>query len=170
MTLENLANTLLEPKCDGLCAELHTCLLTNINAAMSRKYPWSFSYFILEDAATVPDGVVWICRCVKVDGTDWETVCNDLHTVKLLVRQLSLSVESSDLQLWQALSCGVLKKLTRQKEKRYFEGIGRPSLRKRKQMNHANIDEEEIVADSDNSIDNAEDAFEDKPDDASTVK
>ncbi|CAH0480464.1 unnamed protein product [Peronospora belbahrii] len=142
-----------------------------------------------KDAATVPDGVVWICRCVKVDGTDWETVCNDLHTVKLLVRQLSLSVESSDLQLWQALSCGVLKKLTRQKEKRVRNErwkhelatsgvlnysstlkVLRPSLRKRKQMNHANIDEEEIVADSDNSTDNAEDAFEDKPDDASTVK
>ncbi|CAH0480465.1 unnamed protein product [Peronospora belbahrii] len=45
MTLENLANTLLEPKCDGLCAELHTCLLTNINAAMSRKYPWYIGLF-----------------------------------------------------------------------------------------------------------------------------
>ncbi|KAJ8524306.1 hypothetical protein ON010_g16812 [Phytophthora cinnamomi] len=149
------------------------------------------SYFILEDAATVPNAAVWVCRCAKVGGTDWETVCNDLESVELLVQELSLSIDSADLQLWHALSRGALKKLTRQKEKRKrnerwkhelatsgvldatgnFEGIGRRSLRNRRQVNYANIDEEEeeeeeeeTIADSDKSGDE-EEAFEAKSDD-----
>ncbi|KAG7389453.1 hypothetical protein PHYPSEUDO_010338 [Phytophthora pseudosyringae] len=266
-TLENLANALLEPKEDGLCEELHTRLMANVNVVI-KKYPWYVrllrflreaeyppaiaqdtefpassaeaekreefyfelpvaervailkflcevqfdrndtlveqidneeaasmrsepigtdatgrSYFILEDAATV-----WVCRCAKVGGSDWETVCNDLESVESLVEQLSLSVDSADLQLWQALSRGVLKKLTRQQEKRRrnerwkhqlaasgvlepsgnSEGIGRRSLRNRQQVNYANIDaegeeEEDIVADSDKSGDE-EEAFDAKSD------
>ncbi|KAK1935002.1 Remodeling and spacing factor 1 [Phytophthora citrophthora] len=138
------------------------------------------SYYILEDAATVPNGAVWVCRCTKVGGADWETVCNDLESVELLVEQLSLSVDSADLKLWQTLSRRTLKKLTRQQERRRrnerwkhelavsgvdsfgnFEGgIGRRSLRNRRQVNYATIDEEEeeedIVADSDKSDDDEE--------------
>ncbi|GMF55781.1 unnamed protein product [Phytophthora fragariaefolia] len=143
------------------------------------------SYFILEDAATVPNAAVWVCRCAKIGGTDWETVCNDLESVESLVQELSLSVESADLQLWQALSRGALRKLTRQQEKRRrnerwkfqlatsgvldssgnYEGIGRRSLRSRTQVNYANIDVEEaeegeeVVAESDKSGDD-EEAFE----------
>jgi hypothetical protein len=146
------------------------------------------AYFILEDAATVPNAAVWVCRCAKVGGTDWETVCNDLESVESLVEELSLSVESADLRLWQALSRGALRKLTRQQEKRKrnerwkhelavsgvdlsdgFGGIGRRSLRNRRQVNYATIDveeedeEEDIVADSEKSGDD-EDAFETKSD------
>ncbi|ETM99812.1 hypothetical protein PPTG_18622 [Phytophthora nicotianae INRA-310] len=271
-TLESLASALLEPKEDGLCEELHTRLLANINVVMNKKYQWYVhlfrflreeqyppavaqdtkfpatsaeaekregfyfdlpvaervailkflcevqfdrndtlieqiddeeaesmrnapigtdavgrSYFILEDAATVPNAVVWVCRCAQIGGTDWETVCNDLDSVESLVEQLSLSVDSSDLQLWQTLSRGALKKLTRQQERRRrnerwkselavtgvldssgnLEGIGRRSLRNRQQVNYANIDaeeeEEDIVADSDKSGDE-EEAFEAKSD------
>ncbi|KAG7395856.1 hypothetical protein PHYBOEH_003102 [Phytophthora boehmeriae] len=247
ITSSSLANALLSPKEHSLCDELHTRLLNNVNATMSKKYTWSGnllrflqdaeyasaikndtvfpsartddnernafyfnlplkervamlkflceiqfdrnaslveliddedaesmrndpvgtdaadrSYFILEDAATVPDGVVWVCRCTKVGGSDWETVCNDLESVQSLVEELSLSVATSDLQLWQALSGGVLKKLTRQLERRkrnarwqqelysnmngsslYGEGIGRRSLRTRRQVNYAGIDTQE---------------------------
>ncbi|GMF27880.1 unnamed protein product [Phytophthora lilii] len=144
------------------------------------------------DAATVPNAAVWVCRCANVGGSEWETVCNDLESVESLVEEFSLSVESADLQLWQALSRGALKKLTRQQEKRKrnerwkhelavsgvldpsgnFEGIGRRSLRNRQQVNYANIDaevqeeEEDIVADSENSGDEEEEeAFEAKSED-----
>lgn len=134
----------------------------------------------------MPNAAVWVCRCAKVGGTDWETVCNDLESAESLVQELSLSIESPDLQLWQALSRGALKKLTRQQAKRRrnerwkfqlatsgvldsSEGIGRRSLRNRRQVNYANIDveeeeeEEAIVADSDKSGDE-EEAFEAKSD------
>ncbi|KAG1692790.1 hypothetical protein DVH05_024405 [Phytophthora capsici] len=146
------------------------------------------SYYILEDAATVPDGAVWVCRCTKVGGADWETVCNNLESVESLVEELSLSVASADLKLWQTLSRGTLKKLTRQQERRRrnerwkhelmvsgvdassnFEGgIGRRSLRNRRQVNYADIDVEEeeegdIVPDSDKSDDDEEE-FENQSD------
>ncbi|KAI9998626.1 hypothetical protein PInf_003208 [Phytophthora infestans] len=268
-TLESLASALLEPKEDGLCEELHTRLLANINVVMNKKYPWYVhifrflreaeyppaiahdttypatsaeaekrgefyfelpvaervailkflceaqfdrnealieqiddeeaesmrnepvgtdaagrSYFILEDAATVPNAAVWICRCAKVGGVDWEIVCNDLESMESLVEQLSLSVDSADLQLWRTLSQGALKKLTRQQERRrrnerwkselavngvldpsgISEGIGRRSLRNRQQVNYATIDaEEDIVADSNKSGDE-EEAFDAKSD------
>lgn len=127
-------------------------------------------YFVLEDAATVPDAAVWICRCATDGGMNWETVCHDFESVNLLVQQLSLSVESAELQLWQVLSRGALKKLTRQQEKRRRNerrkhdlaakrelilsdkdgGINRCSLRNRQQVNYAKLDvTEEVGEDSD---------------------
>ncbi|KAF4317526.1 hypothetical protein BBO99_00003080 [Phytophthora kernoviae] len=239
VTLESLAHALMSPKEQPLCEELHTRLLNNVNATMSKKYTWSAnllrflqdaefppaiaedtafpsaktegeerdafyfdlpvkqrvamlkflceiqfdrndslveliddedaesmrndsvgvdatdrSYFILEDAATVPDGVVWA-----------------------LVEELSLSVSTPDLQLWQALSVGVLKKLTRQLERRkrnarwqqelrsnmndaspYDEGIGLRSLRTRRQVNYAGINTQEEEEEDDGEEE--EEAFE----------
>ncbi|KAI9922512.1 hypothetical protein PsorP6_000934 [Peronosclerospora sorghi] len=261
-TLENLANALLDPRENTLCAELHCRLLTNIQFGMSKKYPWYInllrflrdveyasivinefttyssdeqkqkalyfdlslaervailkflceiqfdrndtlvqliddedadslrykpigvdavgrSYFILEDTATT----VWVCRCANGSGTDWETICNNLASLESLVEQLSLSDESTDLQLWQALSRGVLKKLTRHEERRNrserwkhelalsgvqssldnSKCIGRRSLRNREQVNYAKIyeEEEEIISDANNNGDEVESAFED---------
>ncbi|KAF1774402.1 Zinc finger, PHD-type, conserved site [Phytophthora cactorum] len=235
-TLESLANALLEPKEEGLCEELHTRLLANINVGM-KKYPWYVHLLCFLREERYPPAIAqdtkypattaeaekreefyfdlpmaekvailkFLCEAQfdrnetlieqiddeeaesMVGGTDWETVCNDLESVESLVEQLSLSVDSADLKLWQTLSRGALKKLTRQQERRRrnerwknelavsgvmgssanFEGIGRRSLRNRQQVNYANIDaeeeEEDIVADSDKSNDE-EEAFEAKSD------
>lgn len=72
---------------------------------------------MLEDIGTIPNAAAWICRCAKADGSEWETLCDDLESLESLVHSLSLSADTSDLQLWQALSSGVLKKLTRRRKK-----------------------------------------------------
>nr|WAK73573.1 RNA-dependent RNA polymerase [Phytophthora palustris bunya-like virus 8] len=272
VTLENLANAMLAPR-DPLCEELHTRLLSNVNATMSKKHTWNVnllrflrdaeyppaiaadttfpsakaeeekldgyyfdvsvkervamlkflceiqfdrndslveligdedadsmrndpigtdaadrSYFVLEDAATVPDGSVWVCRCAKVGGSDWETVCDSLESVESLVEELSLSASTADLQLWKALSGGALKKLTRQlaklkRQARYqeelssrmtqaalYDGIGRRSLRSRREVNYADIDaeEEEEEEESEDSGEE-EEAFEAKSSDDEVV-
>ncbi|KAF1334303.1 Inactive ubiquitin carboxyl-terminal hydrolase 53, partial [Globisporangium splendens] len=75
-------------------------------------------YWVLEDAPSVLDGTVWVCRCAKQDGSDWETVADDLETLESLVTWLSLSSEMLELQLWTTLSSGILKALTRRHKKR----------------------------------------------------
>lgn len=75
------------------------------------------AYSILEDVGTIPNAAVWVCRCANVDGSEWETVSDDLESLESLVEALSLSTETSDLQLWQSLSSGILKKLTRRRKK-----------------------------------------------------
>lgn len=72
---------------------------------------------MLEDIGTIPNAAAWVCRCAAADGSAWETVSDDLASLEALVRALSLSPETRELQLWQSLSGGVLKKLTRRRAK-----------------------------------------------------
>ncbi|RLN97376.1 hypothetical protein BBJ28_00018351 [Nothophytophthora sp. Chile5] len=150
------------------------------------------SYFILEDAATVPDAAVWVCRCAKIGGVDWETVSHDVETLESLVEALALAVDTADLQLWQTLSDGVLKKLTRRRERQKrnerwqsrlprelgtaglneeawdYEGIGRRSLRTRRQVNYTGIIEQEDYEDEeedDEKGDDDEEVYEAKSSD-----
>uniref|UniRef100_K3WZ96 PHD-type domain-containing protein n=1 Tax=Globisporangium ultimum (strain ATCC 200006 / CBS 805.95 / DAOM BR144) TaxID=431595 RepID=K3WZ96_GLOUD len=76
------------------------------------------TYWVLEDAPFVLDGTVWVCRCAKQDGCDWETVADDLETLESLITWLSLSFEMLELQLWTTLSSGILKSLTRRHKKK----------------------------------------------------
>lgn len=76
------------------------------------------TYWVLEDPPSVLDGTAWVCRCAKQDGSDWETVTDDLETLESLLTWLSLSSETLELQLWQTFSGGILKSLTRRYKKK----------------------------------------------------
>lgn len=81
------------------------------------------TYWAIEDAPSVLEGTVWVCRSVAAASTDvlesggWETVSDDLASLQSLVMWLSLSCETADLQLWQRVTGGVLKSLERRSKK-----------------------------------------------------
>ncbi|GLE05678.1 hypothetical protein PINS_up014718 [Pythium insidiosum] len=76
------------------------------------------TYYALEDAPSVLEGSAWLCRCDQQHDATWETVADDLSSLRSFLRSLAFSRETADLQLWQTLKDGVYKSLERREKKR----------------------------------------------------
>ncbi|TMW65910.1 hypothetical protein Poli38472_003675 [Pythium oligandrum] len=104
-------------------------------------------YYILEDAPSNLEGSAWLCRCKQHDGSNWETVSEDLASLESFLEALSLSTETADLQLWQTLSSGVFKSLQRRAKK--HQQFSQRMARMPRLLGNSGLDVSAILQDSD---------------------